>query len=174
MKQIITLLLFLSLGACVTTKPKRQAHKHSPQNPTRQVATNSKCNKDNFREYIYREGQHHCNLRKADLHGLDLQKANLAFADLQFANLRDTNLSHADLKFANFNYAILSGANLSHADVMEARFMGIDFREVKFQGSINWDMVNVSEGFLTEEFASYIKKDNRISEFILVELYEKR
>ncbi len=38
MKQIILVLLLLSLGACVTTKPKRQAHKPSPQKPTRQVA----------------------------------------------------------------------------------------------------------------------------------------
>ncbi len=82
MKTIITLLLFLSLGACVTTKPKRQAHKPSPQKPTRQVSGESadpivQVNCDCYDGELYRFGESETMGSNEDLakqHALDACK----------------------------------------------------------------------------------------------------
>ena len=75
------------------------------------------CNIHNYKDFIKKPGDHHCNLE-----GANLKHANLVFTNLTGANLRGADLRYADLREADLRGARLAqvkweGAKLTGAKV---------------------------------------------------------
>ncbi len=167
MKHIITLLLFLSLGACVTTKPKRQAHKPPPQNPTRQVAEDlsryappvdrdkieSNCNIDNFRDDIYIKSRDELKVNKCNLQGADFENAYMPGVHIRWSNFRGANLQGADFRGADltasdFTGANLKGADFRGADLDRAILVRANLEDTDFRGSSFFSHANFKDAII--------------------------
>ena len=110
--RFIFILLFLSLGALSYGQNEAE----------------TTCNIDNYRDYIYTQGEHKCDLSGANLYMADLSNANLSGANLYMANLRNANLYMADLSNAKLYMADLYRANLRDANVREANLQRASMR----------------------------------------------
>ena len=108
----------------------------------------SQCHVTNYRDFIFTEGIHNCDLSNTILFGVNMWRANLQGANFQGAYLAradfcGTNVTDANFSGANLARAYFCGANLLRAifweNVLEdgSKEMGAQLEGADFRGAKN-------------------------------------